>query len=527
MKQLLTIAIYLISAISILSQERLNIVNILVDDMGYSDIACYGGEIDTPNINSLAEGGLRFSSYRTYPKCGPTRTAMLMGVESETSSANAISFTEALKSSGYQCYHVGKLHGPLKDKEETLHEYGFDRSFGNTAGGNFFDHTLNQCYLDGKKWHTDKEFYKTDVQTDFALEFLESNKSTNKPFYLQLWYHAPHFPIQTKPKDIAKYKGMYSELPEFYRKQRFERQKEMGLVKNSWKLPPSHDSENEYAKLSQEDREKYALVLQTYAGMLDCVDQNIGRVIAKLKEMGVYENTMIIFSSDNGSTVECGQSGKFPGTMKERFGKKYDENAPVGSRNAHWGIGGIWANVANTPYSKFKMWCHEGGISSPLIIHLPGKIKNPGSIDHTNVFVWDFFPTFLEIAKTSLPDKHEKRNPQKLIGDSLLPLILNGKLGKQDRKAYFTMGKSSCFIKGNWKIVRARDKTVDPETVPWELYNLSEDRTEVNNLVSTMPEKLQEMTAAYKTHLETNNITKKQPKNLKKSSKKKSKKSKK
>ena len=478
--------------------KRTNIINILVDDMGYSDLGCYGGEIKTPNIDSLAKGGLRFSSYRTYPKCFPTRNSILSGIESDPINfqEDAMNIAELLKMKGYRTYFVGKTHGNFLPDLQAVARRGFDRSFGNEAGGSFFNHKVKQCYLDGKEWHTDEPFYKTDVQTDFALEFLDSYKESRKPFFLHLAYHAPHYPLHAKPEDIAKYRGKYLQGPNHFRKTRFAKLKELGLINPEWKLSPSSDDNNEWEKLSAEDKNKYDHLMAVYAAMIDNVDQNIGRVMTKLKEMGCFENTLITFSSDNGACPEGSPFNIWSSHTNQRFGVSYDETAEIGSAKSHWKLGEAWANMSSTPFRMYKNYCHEGGLSSPLIVHWSGKVDEPGSISHEFVSVYDFMPSWLEVAKAEYPMSFEGRKIEPLVGESFLPLLNGGVAEDKERTALFWYKSKStvCFIKGKWKIV-----TLDCskfENSKWELYDIIEDRTEQNDLSAKNSEKLSEMKKA-------------------------------
>lgn len=478
--------------------RRPNILNIVVDDMGYSDLGCYGGEIDTPNIDALARGGLRFSSYRTYPKCFPTRNSILSGIASDPINfqKDAVTIAEVLRPAGYQTFFVGKTHGKFLPDMKAVAERGFDRSFGNQSGGSFFDHKVKQCFLDGKEWHTDRPFYKTDVQTDFALEFLDSYKKSGKPFFLHLAFHAPHYPMHAKPEDIAKYRGKYLRGPNHFRKARFAKLKELGLINSEWNLSPSSDRDDQWDKLSAEKKNKYDHIMATYAAMIDNVDQNIGRVIKKLRQMGCYANTLITFSSDNGACPEGSNRHIWPSHTNQRFGVSYDETAEIGSAKSHWKLGEAWANMSSTPLRMFKNYCHEGGLSTPLIVHWPGKVKKPGSISHEYVYVFDFMPAWLEAAGAEYPTSYDGREIQPMAGQSFLPLLNGAPATDKDRTALFWYKNKAtlCYIKGSWKIVTLDCSNF--ENTKWELYNILEDRTELNDLSTANPQKLSEMQKA-------------------------------
>ena len=450
-KEIVLLFLYLTSII-VYTSAQVNILNIVVDDMGYSDLGCFGGEIQTPNINQLAQNGIRFSNYKTYPKCFPTRNAMLSGIQSTPFLDGSATVAELLKASNpdTKCYFVGKTHGDLLPNFEAIHKRSFDRSFGNEDGGNYFDHTLKQCLLDNKPWHTDKPFYKTDVQADFAIKFLKEHDK-KKPFFMHLAFHAPHFPVQAKPEDIKKYEKIYLQQPQEIRKKRFKRLIESGILTEKYLLSDQEDQKSgSWKKLKEEDRKKFAKAMATHAAMIDCIDQNIGRIIATLKSLGVFENTFITLVSDNGATNEGGK-GLWPGHKGSRFGRDYDNTAPIGSENSHWQIGTVWANLCNTPFRKFKNTCYEGGLSSPLIIHYPKKIKKP-SINHQTVYVWDFVPTWLALTSAKYPQKIKDKNIKPLMGHSILPTVFKGAPfhQEQDREAlfFYKRTKATAYIKG-------------------------------------------------------------------------------
>ena len=471
------------------AEKPLNIINIIVDDMGYSDIGCMGGPVETPNIDKLAKSGILFTDYRTYPKCSPTRDAIMTGMDAPPvrTAKDGITLAEALKPAGYGTYFIGKAHGSVIGKIQTAIKRGFDRSFGNTAGGNFWDPTKLPSYLDGKRWNTDEPFYKTDVHTDFAIHFLEDN-GAEKPFFLHLAYHAPHFPIHAKQEDINKYAGKFMEGPSALRRKRFAHMKAMGVLPEGAALAPDFtEMEQAWAQLPVEKKEFYDRVMAGYCGMIDCVDQNIGRLLAQLDKMGVRENTVIFFSSDNGGCAEGGE-GIWPGHWDERFGRKYDRNAELGGENSHWQVGQAWAHVSNTPLREWKSISHEGGLSSPFIVNAPAIIKSRGQINRKPVMVMDIMPTILDLAHVTYPEVYHGRTIKAMRGVSLHPLF-EGKETDLSRPMHFFYKETAAYIEYPWKIV-----TKDMES--FELYHLEKDRAELNNLAEQMPEKLNTLKAA-------------------------------
>ena len=472
-----------------LAAQALNFINILVDDMGYSDIGCMGGPVDTPNLDKLAKSGILFSNYRAYPKCSPTRDAIMTGMDAPPvrTVKDGITLAEALKPAGYGTYFVGKAHGSVIGNMKAALKRGFDRSFGNAGGGNFWDPTKLPTYLDGKRWNTNKPFYKTDVHTDFAIKFLKEN-GAEKPFFLHLAYHAPHFPIHAKQQDINKYAGKFMEGPSALRRKRFARMKTMGLLPEATELAPDFtEMENAWAQLPVEKKEFYDRVMAGYCAMIDSVDQNIGRLLEQLDKMGVRENTVIFFSSDNGGCAEGGE-GIWPGHWDARFGKKYDRKAELGGEDSHWQVGQAWAHVSNTPLREWKSISHEGGLSVPFIVNAPRIIKSSGEINRKSVMVMDIMPTILDLAHIAYPKTYKGRTIKAMRGVSLKPL-LEGKEADLSRPVHFFYKDTAAYIEYPWKIVTKDMKKI-------ELYNLEKDRAELNNLAEQMPEKLSTLKAA-------------------------------
>jgi arylsulfatase len=469
--------------------QPLNFINIIVDDMGYSDIACMGGPVETPNLDKLAESGILFTDYRTYPKCSPTRDAMMTGMDAPPvrTEKDGVTLAEALKPAGYGTYFVGKAHGSVIGSMQAALKRGFDHSFGNSAGGNFWDPATKQTYLDGKPWRTDKPFYKTDVHTDFAIKFLEEAGS-EKPFFLHLAYHAPHFPIHAKQDDINKYAGKFMEGPSALRRKRFARMKVVEVLPDGTALAPDFtEMENAWAQLPVEKKEFYDRVMAGYCAMIDCVDQNIGRLLAQLDKMGVRENTVIFFSSDNGGCAEGGE-GVWPGHWDSRFGRTYDRNAEFGGENSHWQVGPAWAHLSNTPLREWKSISHEGGLSVPLIVNAPAIITSTGQISRKPVMVMDIMPTILDLAQVTYPEAYNGRTLKAMRGVSLQPLF-EGSETDLSRPMHFFFKDTAAYIEYPWKIV-----TKDMQN--FELYHLAKDRTELNNLAAQMPEKLSTLKAA-------------------------------
>ncbi|MGJ8671468.1 sulfatase-like hydrolase/transferase [Rubritalea sp.] len=490
MRRIRIVSVLYLGLLSLLSAaERPNVINIMVDDMGYSDLMCMGGEIETPHIDSLAKGGILFTNYRTYPKCFPTRDAIMTGMDSPPvrTVEDGITLGEALQPAGYSTYFVGKTHGAVMDNFSIVPERGFERSFGNEDGGNYWDHTLKQTLLDGKPWNTNEPFYKTDVHTDFALKFLQEHEE-GKPFFLHLAYHAPHYPIQAKEKDIEKYVGKFMEGPSALRPKRFARMQELGLVPEGMKLSADLAKMNsEWKKLSHEKKEFYDRVMAGYCAMIDNVDQNIGRVLEQLDKMGVRENTVIFFSSDNGGCPEGGK-GMWPGHKGSRFGRKYDSKAAFGSKETHWQVGPAWTNYSNTPLRKWKNFCHEGGLSVPFIVNAPSVIKGAGTLSSEPIMVMDVMPTVLDLTGVAYPAKFEGRTIKSMRGVSFASILKGGEADLR-RPMHFYYRDSTAYIEYPWKIVTTNNKK-------FELYNLEKDRSEMHDLAAQQPERMETMMQA-------------------------------
>lgn len=457
--------------------------------MGYSDLGCMGGEVHTPNIDHLAEEGILFTNYRTYPKCFPTRDAIMTGMDSPPvrSIKDSITLGEALQPAGYRTYFVGKTHGAVMDDFTVVPTRGFERSFGNEDGGNYWDHTLKPCLLDGEPWYTDEPFFKTDVQTDFAIKFLEEHEA-EKPFFLHLAYHAPHYPIHAKEKDIEKYVGQFMDGPAVLRMKRFARMQALGLIPESLELTPMlKNMDVEWDKLSVDKKVFYDRVMAGYCAMIDNVDQNIGRVLEQLDAMGVREDTVIFFSSDNGACPEGGK-GMWPGHMDSRFGRKYDSKATFGSKETHWQVGPAWTNYSNTPLRKWKNFCHEGGLSTPFIVSAPSIVEKEGSLNRDPIMVMDVMPTVLDLAQVDYPQTYKGRPLKPMRGVSMKP-IFAGSSTDLSRPMHFYYRNTTAYIEYPWKIVSTNNKQ-------FELYNLDADRGELQDLASQMPEKMSSLKTA-------------------------------
>jgi arylsulfatase len=461
--------------------ERPNIVLILADDMGYSDLGCYGGEIQTPNLDSLAENGLRYTQAYNTSKCWTTRISLLTGLyhhRSDRNFQNTALIGEILRCAGYLTWWSGKHHAGFNP-----YDRGFDHFSGFLGGAiNFWnpgDRARKGESLSGwqavyswafddkviKPFNPGKEFFATDAFTDWSLKWLDESKGREKPFFLFLSYNAPHWPLHAHSEDIAKYDGIYDEGYEAIRQARYQRQLEMGLFEP--KTAPLSDPEHElWSNLSQKEKKEEALRMEIHAAMVDRMDQNIGRLVKRLKKLQKFENTLIFFLVDNGASHE-----------RPKRGTK-NSKAEWGSVGSFEAIGKSWANAINSPFRKWKVQGLEGGICTPMVAHWPEGIKLPRkSISREPCHLIDFVPTFMELAgdKAIYP-----KNLPKLDGISLKPTFSGMKL-KRVKPLFFQYGSWQVIRQNQWKLVQKK-------TEPWQLYDLSKDRTETKNLADLFPE---------------------------------------
>jgi arylsulfatase len=480
------LAIFLL-AVTPQSPARPNIVIILADDMGYSDIGCYGGEIATPNLDRLAAGGLRFTQFYNTARCCSTRAALLTGLYSHQAGVGhmvegkpapgyqgflndkCVTVAEALRPAGYFTAMTGKWHVGEKRPHWPV-DRGFDRYYGLVNGGsNYFKIDEGRTLaLDGEKVaRTGDDFYITDAFTDYSLKFLDEAKEKKKPFLLYAAFTSPHWPLHARPDDIAKYRGKYLEGWDALRTKRHARMIELGIVDAKWPLTPRDPSSPAWE--SEKDKDDLDLRMAVYAAQIDRMDQNIGRILAKLREIGAEENTLVLFLSDNGGCAEVIHRGK-PG-------------AAVGTKESFESYGLPWANASNTPFRLYKHWVHEGGISTPLIASWPAVIKK-GALIHEPGHLIDIMATCLELSGAEYP-----KDKTPVEGLSLAPIFRDGKRKSHDA-IYWEHEGNRAVRQGKWKLV-ARHKG------PWELYDLDADRTELKNLAGDHPDLVKELTAKH------------------------------
>jgi arylsulfatase A-like enzyme len=499
------------------AETRPNIVVILSDDVGYSDLGCYGGEIATPNLDALAAGGLRFTQFYNTARCCPTRASLLTGLYPHQAgvgymtdraeySAKAMinewyagdlrpdtaTIAEALRSNGYATYAVGKWH-VTKDIEEGKSQHnwplqrGFDRYYGVIPGAaNFFApaHLTRdniRIKYDADSEYPAKDFYLTDAFSDHAVRYVNEHAKQQraKPFFLYLAYTAAHWPMHAKPADIAKYKGKYDAGYTPIRQARLEKMQKLGILDRTWALSPQF---GDWTKVERKDWE--ARCMEVYAAMIDNMDQGIGRLMSALKANGQFENTLILYLQDNGACAE--NIGRNPGGAK---GKKAGPPPMPGPAETYMGYGEAWANVSSTPFRLYKHYVHEGGIGTPLIAHWPRGITRKGQLEHQPGHLIDIMATAVDLSGGKFPSERDGRKVQPMEGRSLVPAFA-GKPVQREALFWEHEGNRALRIK-DWKLVA---KGADG---PWELYDMKSDRTEMKNLASAHPDRVKEMVSIW------------------------------
>ena len=461
------------------ADDRPNIVMIMADDLGFADLGCYGSEIKTPNLDALAASGLRFSQFYNTAKCHSSRVSLLTGLYCDQAGGASLNhgatIAEVLGSAGYSTTMVGKWH---LDKEPT--DFGFERYWGHLSGSTNFFVGNDSFRLNGEKWAVPaklngRRFYTTNAKGDFALDFLNEVTKEDRPFLLYAAFNAPHYPLQAPEEDVKKYKGKYDCGWDELRTQRHNRQIDSGLLPAKWKLSPRPSTVPAWDSLDADEKHWEARRMEVYAAMVEVLDRNIGRIISALKEKGVFDNTLILFCSDNGACP-------FERT-KRRDLEPWDAES-------YWTYDASWAHAGNTPFRLYKQNQHEGGISSPLIVSWPNGLKTePGAITRQPGHLVDLMASFVDVSGAKYPTKVGERTIDPLQGKSLLP-IFQGKKRVAHETLYFHFGTDRALRQGPWKIASAK-------LGRWELYHLDDDRTETNDLSQSNPERVEAMSKVW------------------------------
>ncbi len=473
---------------------RPNIVLILADDLGWSDIGCFGSEVQTPTLDRMAKNGLRFTQVYNTSKCFPSRACLLTGQYAQRTGYHrkfdqpmkgALTLGEVLKQAGYTTLWSGKHHS-----RENPVTRGFDHYSGLFDGASNHFNPGKQREGEGKPaqkrnnrmWSIEGEvhqpytppnsdFYTTDAFTDYALDWLDKYKDNENPFFLYLAYTAPHDPLMAWPEDIKKYEGKYEAGYEPIRAKRFERQKAMGLIGEDETL--SVATARSWQELSEDQKQEESRKMTVYAAMIDRMDQNIARLQAKLRELKKEENTLFLFVSDNGASAEV---VNIPGSGE------------IGEMTRWTSLGPDWANVSNTPLRFFKNYSHEGGIKTPMVAYWPKGISGKNKIVNTPLHFIDFLPTLADLAQVDYPDQYQGETLQPVDGKSFLPLLQGNEMQRTE-PLFWQWAKGKAVREGDWKLVSFQGD--------WELYNLKEDMTESENVAEKHPEVVSRLAGRY------------------------------
>lgn len=534
------------------AEKRPNIIVIMADDLGYSDLGAYGGEIQTPNLDALAADGVRFSHFYNTSRCCPTRASLLSGVYNQQAgigemttdqhqpgyrgflAQNVVTLAEVLKESGYSTGMTGKWHvsttivQPTKEEHlkwlnhQASHPYfspveqypvnrGFDKYYGNIFGVvDFFD-PFSLVNGDKPVETVPQGYYHTDAINDSAAAYVREFSKKDQPFFLYVAHTAPHWPLQALPEDIRKYENTYNVGWDAIREARYKRMVENGLIDPSTTVL-SPRLGNDLSWENNPDKEWDARAMAVHAAMVDRMDQGIGRLVEALKQTGELENTLIVFLSDNGASPEnCMRYGPgFDRPSETRDGQKIhfpiNKDVMPGPQTSFASIGERWANVANTPYQYAKAESYEGGVRTPVIAHWPAGIKAKGAFTKQIGHVMDFMPTFLELAQAKYPETYKGNTIQPYTGISLLPALQNSQSSTE--RALYNEHFGARYVRdGNWKLVSlSKDST-------WRLYDVVKDDSELHNLAAAHPEVVSRLSAQWQNWARTHQVLPKPGKN--------------
>ncbi len=491
-------------------QPKPNIIVIMADDLGYSDIGCYGSEIKTPNLDRLASHGAKFTQFYNAARCCPSRASLLTGVyphqagigemvtkekefnrSPETAyqgwlSRNTVTIAEVLKTAGYNTYMSGKWHVGEQKPDWPL-QRGFDKFFGIINGtSSYYEQLPNHLIAEGNEpYKVSENFYLTDAISEKAVSYIDQNKSTGKPLFMYVAFTAPHYPLHAPADEIAKYKGKYMMGWDKLREQRFARQKELGLLPKNVKFSEREPNLPLWEDLK--DKEEWDQKMATYAAMITRMDKGIGKIIAKLEANGQLDNTMIVFLADNGGCAEDIKGRTKNDVGADRYAETFTK--VTGEKGSYQAYGKPWATASNSPFRYYKQFTHEGGISTPFIVHYPKAITKAFQTNQVG-HIMDIMPTCVALAGATYPTMFNNKEIKPVEGLSLLPII-SGKIRKPHDFIAWEHFDCRAYRQGNWKIVW-------PKTIKkWELYDIVNDRAETNNLAEENPEKLQEMITGY------------------------------
>ena len=547
MKYLTFLFILLVTPAFAKDASRPNIVIIMSDDMGYSDIGCYGGEIYTPVLDGLAANGLRFTQFYNTARCCPTRASLLTGLYPHQAgighmmndrgqdgyrgelNRNCVTIAEALKPAGYSTYCIGKWHvtshvNPSNDTEKFNWplQRGFDRYYGiiNGASSLWDPNSLTRgnkpiTRENDPDYKPSQSYHFTDAISDNAVKFVKEHKGDN-PFFMYVSYTAAHWPMHAREQDIEKYDGKYDQGYVSVRKARLERMKEMGLIDKGTKMTPTV---GDWSKVK--DKEWESACMEVYAAMVDQMDQGIGRIVEAIKNRGDLNNTLIFYLQDNGGCAENGGRGDkpFPRPKKPTFKpipddvihyfnstpKQTRDGYPVrrgrvmpGPEDTYIGYGRNWANVSNTPFREYKHWVHEGGVATPLVVHWPDGIAVKNKLRKEPSHLIDLMATCIDVSGAKYPKEFRGKTIKPLEGKSLIKIFKEDAI---DRQAIYWEHEGNRAIRvGDWKLV------AKGRNGKWELYDLKNDRVEMNDLSKKHPEKTKKLQAMWQSYAERTGV---------------------
>lgn len=505
-------------------EQRPNIVLIMADDMGYSDVGCYGGEINTPNIDQLAMDGLRFTNFYNTGRCCPTRASLLTGLYPHAAglghmvysdkgpgyhpylNRQCVTIAEVLRVAGYRTMMTGKWHVGHKRGQWPV-DRGFEHFYGIHLHVDSYFKVLRGCPVyhndqlvipptatPENATHPDQEWYTTDVFTDWSLKFLDEAKDDERPFFLYTAYNAPHWPLEAPTANIENYKGKYAEGWDQLRADKLTRMKQLGLVSQDTTLSPSGCPE--WDSLSEEERAQLAFRREIYAAQIERMDQNIGRIVTKLRELDKLDNTLLLFLSDNGC---CAEGGMFGYQWQKNNQSNFAEWRKQSGRSSSQGE--AWSNASNTPFRLHKRWVHEGGIATPLIVHWPNTITDGGKLTDQVGHVVDMMATCAEVAEAEYPTTFNGQSIKPLPGASLLPNLRDQSL-VSERTLFWEHETHSAIRQGDWKLVTLDGANDDT----WELYDMRPLRTETKNVAEEHPELVRELKQQWNAWARSTNV---------------------
>jgi arylsulfatase len=471
-----------------LADERPNVLLIMADDLGFSDVGCFGSEIQTPHIDSIARDGLQFTRFRATPMCVTSRIALMSGMPMHLAGqhnySGATPLAKQMKSAGYRTLMTGKWHAGIPDPRDPEL---FDRSFGFLGGA-------TDSFIGGDDWFSDDQpfdefdtdFYATDAFAQRSIEFMKESVDNQQPFFMYVAFNAPHHPCQAPRATVEKYRKTYHKGYDVLRKERRSKQQRLGIDGAFGDTAKMGNEVRRWEKLSPHRKDVEAERMAAYAAAVDEVDQNVGRMLKYLEQAGIQENTLVIFLSDNGGDYS---NGSIEGDeLQTPWLPKTNPSSSNG-----------WASVKCTPFRYYKHSCHEGGIATPMVLRWPAGVKRPvGTVIDSATNITDIYPTLLELAGAASISKHDESREHRTTGQSLLPLFKTS--GTRDADpSFFWYSLSKAWVEDEWKAVRLYDG-------PWQLFNLQNDRCESNDLAEAYPDRVKAFAAKWETFAVKSNV---------------------